>query len=323
MGRFRKITWLALLLLATVGCQSAETVKDSYSSMKRAVGLEASGPVSEVICFWQRRLSTLPDPVHEGQQTAGLVGQVFMISPKSDHADAQGDLGIVIYDTTERANGSKERTPEMFHYNQETLKRMKTKDERLGPCYAIFLPWPPEWTDVKAVKIIARYQAPGGDPLQSKEVAMNIDYGPASASTWQEKNFTKVGGAMQPNRGPAPSDMRGVPNPLKLLEQVKNGQSTPVVAQKQPEMPQPQNINQSNVPVFDGNARPNPELQRATFPNSALQPATSPSNVTGSMANSPFATEGAYAAPAPNRIPNLGPQNPNGPVQPIVIQRGP
>ena len=166
MDRVPPLTVLAaLMVLGSPGCLSADKAQAKYTSLKRTVGLETPEPVTEVLSFWQRRQATLNDPTRDGMMVAGLVGQVFLISATSHATEPGGDLTVAVYDVTARPQGQPERAMELYHFDRATLARLATKDERFGPCHAIFLPWPPEWTDVTNVKIRTRYQAAGGTDL--------------------------------------------------------------------------------------------------------------------------------------------------------------
>ena len=296
MDRVPPLTSLAaLLLLGSVGCVSADKAKSQYTSLKQSVGFASPEPVSEVLTFWQRRLATLSDPTRDGAMVSGLVGQVFMISPTSQPAESRGDLAVAVYDTTVRPKGQPEAKPELYHFDQATLAKLRTKDERFGACYALFLPWPAEWSDVTSVKILARYQAPGGTALQGREVMVQLET-ERTKMTWEEQNFQKVGGPTPPPAVATAADRRGVPDPLKILASLRGKPAAPVVAP----LPPAEAIARSSVPVMTA-------VERTPLV------ATPPNTV-----NTSYATEGAYAGPRPG-----GPsaEATPGRLQPIVIRR--
>ena len=309
MDRVPPLTILAgLLLLSSAGCLSADKAQAKYTSLKQSAGIEAE-PVSEVLTIWDPQLSTLNDPTRDGAMVAGLVGQVFMLSPKRNHAEARGDLAVAVYDTTPRPQGQPERTPELYHLTRETLAKLRTRDERFGLFYAMFLPWPAEWTDVTSVKVMARFQGEGGTAIQAREVAVQLVAERVKVS-WEQKNFQKVGGAMLP---PPPPDRRGVPDPLKLLASLRGkpaAQATPA-AEK---VPPPEAFARSSA------SAPAPDGRPAMTPVNRTPIVTTLPNTT----NSSYATEGAYAGPkpgGPGPLDNVNPAAVNGPVQPIVIRR--
>ena len=319
MDRIPPLTaFAALVLCGNAGCLTAEKAQSSYASMKQSVGLEQPQPVSQLMTIWDPRLGTLTDPTRDGATLSGLVGQVFMLTPKDQHAEARGDLAVVLYDTTPRPAGQPERTAEMYHLTQETLVKLRTKDERFGLFYAMFLPWPAEWTDVTHVKVMARYQPPGGTAIQAREVPVQLQAERPKFTT-HSQSFQRVGGAMLPDPPAAPKDRRGVPDPLKMIAamQGKSAAAPPPVAGQK--LPPPETFMRSNVPVSDGGAlAPNAgPVMTAVARTAVVAPLPPGSNTT-------YATEGAYAGPkpgGPGPLDGVNPAAANGPVQPIVIRR--
>ena len=316
MDRTPQIATLAAALLLGSGCAATDKIPTSVTSLKQSIGLDQAEPVSQVLTRWAPRLGTLdvPDgvPKHDGDRVSGVVGQVFMLTPSSQPAESRGDLTFVVYDATERPPGQPERTPEMFHFDQKALARLRTKDDRMGPCYAVFLPLPAGWTEATNLRILTRYQAPGGPAIQSPESLVRID---AELSPMHSKYTyeTKVGGAMTPD--PAPKDRRGVPDLAKMLATVQTRPAAPAQAAP-PQGPQPQAFARSNVPVTDG-GRNAPPVMTAVARTPVVQPLAPGANTT-------YATEGAYAGPkpgGPGPLDNIDPAAVNGPVQPIVIRR--
>ena len=223
--RQRVLPLMLLVFGCSLGCASSDKMQQSFTSMKRTLHLEAAEPATQVLCFWQRRLNALPDPVHDGTQVAGITGQVFFLSGTEKHAEAGGDLAIMAYDETPRAPGQQAQKDEMWHITKETLAKLRTKDERLGPCYALFLPWPPEWKDVTTIKLKARYQAPGQPDLHSAEVKMAIDYSAPGTPTWSDQASANAG--MGPTGTMAGRvDTRSVPDPSRILQEVRTANAT-------------------------------------------------------------------------------------------------
>ena len=318
MDRIPPLTaFVALVLCGNAGCLTAEKAQSGYTSMKQSVGLEPPQPVSQLMTIWDPRLGTLTDPTRDGATVTGLVGQVFMLTPKDQPAEARGDLAVVLYDTTPRPAGQAERTAEMYHLTQETMVNLRTKDERFGLFYAMFLPWPAEWTDVTHVKVMARYQPPGGTAIQAREVAVQLQAERAKFTT-SAQNFQRVGGAMLPEPPAAPRDRRGVPDPLKMIAAMQGNPAAapqPAAGQK---LPPPEKFTRSNVRFSDG-VSPGPDAgpaMTAVARTPVVTPLPPGSNTT-------YATEGAYAGlpPVTNPLAGINPAAANGPVQPILIRR--
>ena len=227
MERLRSLTRragvVAPVLLAVhlaAGCTStppAELVSDAF---KQAVTLDKPEPASQVICFWQRRLSSLPDPTRDGATTSGIAGQMFLITPSSSAAEVNGDLAVVVYDETPRPPGQQGMKPELWHYTKDTIRRLTTTDERFGKSYVLFLPWPAHWQgNVTAVKILARYQSPGNPDLFAGEVRMALDFS-AGGPVWSEVATTAGRNGPNPTSPPAMPVMppglptHGTPQPI-------------------------------------------------------------------------------------------------------------
>jgi hypothetical protein len=196
-------------------------------------------PASVMLCFWQRRLASLPDPTKEGGQVRGLPGQMFLITPNEQSAEVNGDLAVVVYDDTPRPPGTPARTPEVWHYTRDTLKRLATNDERFGRSYAVFLPWPDSWRDVTAVKIQARYQSPGSPDLFADVVRFALDFSSPGGPVW-----TDVPPGQPPAQEPWKLFPNGAPGQLAVPP------VTPVVGFGPPTVPVPQ----ANAPT--GPAQP-------------------------------------------------------------------
>jgi hypothetical protein len=231
-----------LFALAAAGCVSAAKVDQMTASLKAAVVSTPPVPASQLICFWQRRLSSLPDPTRNGAMTHGIAGQMFLISPDNKPADVNGDLTVVVYDETQRPPGTPPMRPEVWHYTNDVLKRLGTTDERFGRSYVVFLPWPPQWQDVTAVKIVGRYQAPGHPDLFAGEVHMALDMSqPNGAPVWNEASQYQTG---------------GVPNPTGFnpaAKPVTNGQPLPLSSAR-PYQPAAGGVSSAIGPGYPGNA---------------------------------------------------------------------
>lgn len=313
MVRVQPLAAVAALLLGSAGCQTADKAQTTFTSMKQTVGLAPPDPVSEVLTVWDPRLGTLSDPTRDGAMVAGLVGQVFMLTPRHDHAVAAGDLGVVVYDTTPRPQGQPERTPELYHLTQETLAKLRTRDERFGLFYAMFLPWPAEWTDVTSVKVLARYQAPGGTAIQAREVAVRL-MAERAEFKWEKQSVQRVGESVP--EGAAPRARRGVPDPLKMLASLQGSKPAPPPANAAPRLPPPsEKFTRSNVPSADGGL---PPAMTAVNQMEVTKPLPPGSNTT-------YFSGDAYAGPKPVANPLFtaasAAASANGPVQPILIRR--
>lgn len=208
--------------LGLTGCQmlakpSTTVITESpvtkvTQSVSHAMGLSPAAPASQCVCFWQRRLSPLPDPTRDGMQINGLAGQVFLVAPDSTPADIAGDVTVAGYDETPRANGAEPKKPQLWHFDKATLQKLVSGDERFGRSIVVYLPWPEEWKDVTAVRLATRYDVPGQPTLFAGDTRLSLDTG--GGPVWTETGS-------QPNAAtPAQFDVRSVPDGGKIARQV-------------------------------------------------------------------------------------------------------
>lgn len=219
----------AVLALAVgTGCVSVDSTAKTMKVSLPTTEAAKPAPATQLICFWQRRLAPLPDPTRDGQQVLGLPGQMFLVGQKEAAAEVDGDLAVMVYDESPRPPGTAPRTPEMWHFTKDTLKRLATNDERFGRSYALYLPWPPAWRDVTAVKIMARYGTPGKPDLDlfAGEQKITLDSSAPGTPVWTDLRAGLDGGPGLPP--PAGFDSRSVPDPQRVLQQMRtNGPGYP------------------------------------------------------------------------------------------------
>ena len=125
----------AMFLPAGLGC-TGTSISKTKSEFAQALHLEKPNPASGMICFYQRRPQHLPDPTRDGVKVPGLVGQVFLLSPNGKPVDLTGDVVFHAIDETKRLPGQPAATPEVWQFDKATMKKLATKDERFGTCYA-------------------------------------------------------------------------------------------------------------------------------------------------------------------------------------------
>jgi hypothetical protein len=122
-------------------------------------------PVAEVTALWQNRMASLPDPSRNGAPGAGLAGELFLIGagPKMPFAEADGKVTFTVYD---ESKGIEASTPlGSWTFEKEVLSQLVTVDERLGKCYAVFLPWPDYKPTTTRIRLTTRYEPEDGHPL--------------------------------------------------------------------------------------------------------------------------------------------------------------
>ncbi len=266
----------ALLVPAGFGCTGLSKTK---TDVAKALRLEKPQPASQMLCFWQRRPQHLPDPTRDGVMGPGLVGQLFLLSPNGKPVDITGDLIVQALDETPRRPGQPAATPEIWHIDKVALKKLATKDERFGTCYALFLPWPTNWKDVTNVRMQARYDSKAGVDLNAADVTMTLDFGTPGS---------EPGGAPSTALKPTgPSDLRGIPD----IRQALKGQS------------QPQGT--TPPPSFAG-ANPAPGMFLP--PPAPSGPSGAPVQYTNAGPNGSMITTKVWTDPVPPPPPSMAPQ---------------
>ena len=301
-GRFA-LAAVGTTLLAGVGCTGARMM-----SMKEMLpaGWVESKPATHITPAFNPQLQYLPDPSQDGAMRPGLVGQMFLVAEGGSFTDANGDLYVMADDITPRAPGQPSAVPEVWHFDPVTLRKLRTKDERFGDCYALFLPYPSNWKDVAQVRITTRYE-PKGD--RTKEPVLTgppqtllLDFTPPGQQpdVWLDKG-TKV---------TSPIEMRGMPNVSRDI--ARGGFGAPLTG------PQP---NTGAVPtggmVPTGGVPPAGGMTPAGGPTGPLPPA-------GMNPAMPFTNPAAGATPPPApTTPQLPPPMQFTPDRPQASVRGP
>jgi hypothetical protein len=190
---------------AATGCA---TFAAASKDMRDLVAAPEPNPASQIACAWQNRLATLPDPLRNGAPIPGVAGQIFLYDTGSMPVAATGELTVQVSDATPRMPGQAGPPTEVWHFSNDTLKKLRMVDERIGLCYVVFLPWPETWRDVTRVRFQVRYDQPAGQKtLYANEATVTLDFTPGANGTL-------------PGVGTGGS----VPNPADVLRQARSAQ---------------------------------------------------------------------------------------------------
>jgi hypothetical protein len=134
-----------------------------------------SGPVT-LVAAWQNHIDYLPDPTREGRMGPGLAGQLFVFDQYDQPAILNGSITVDLYDETKRPPGGAPIKPERWKFNKDVIKSLRTVDERFGPNYVLFLPWPTYRPDVTRVRITVMYEPENGSfPIRALESRLSLD----------------------------------------------------------------------------------------------------------------------------------------------------
>ncbi len=177
--------------LAPTSPTAPTTLSSSFSfpSLSKLTGAAPSVQAVEITVVWDNHLAHLPDPMKDGVEGPGLVGQMFLFGAgaKMPFAPADGKVVVEMFDETPRPGSDPEHPPRLggWTFHKEHLRGLVTTDERFGKCYALFLPWPDFRPDITRVKLTTRYEPEHGHKLFAQPTPLAIDLKPAgNAPSW-------------------------------------------------------------------------------------------------------------------------------------------
>jgi hypothetical protein len=153
---------------------------------------EGKQAATEMTVMWKSRLGHFPDPTRNGEKVAGISGQLFLFGPNMKPASAEGELTITLHDDTPRPAGIPGGESERWVIGTDSLRRAAATDERFGPCYTLFLPWPDRRPDVTRVRLSVSFRPDGGGLIHSMhtpETKLTLD-APAKPDTAPESAET-------------------------------------------------------------------------------------------------------------------------------------
>lgn len=232
----------------------------------------ARNSATSIAVAWRNRIDHLPDPARDGAMGPGLAGQIFLFGPRDQPALADGTLTVDLYDETPRPAGFPPNKPERWQFKKDVLRNLRTMDERFGPSYVVFLPWPTYRPDVTRVRIRARFDPEQGSfPLYAEETRLTID-----TSTMGGRDIgatsTHAFSAVQPASGfPTPGGPPSGPGPGMGVFTIQKPGTQPATT---PSVPPPSHVNAYTIGTLGGSPR-TPITPAA--PMGLAAPATHPS----------------------------------------------
>lgn len=177
----------------------------------------------EMAMQWGRRVEYLPDPTQDGAMGPGLVGQLFLYgndnplfgTPKPTPATADGKLTVVLYrEVTEVGRPAKSVYLGQWTFEKDALKSLKCHDERWGPHYQVFLPWPSYTPDVTRIKLTAKFEPETGHALYATAAIITIDTSVPGANTHSSSASLPPGAQVPPGLLFNPNQPGPAPQPL-------------------------------------------------------------------------------------------------------------
>lgn len=201
-----------------LGCQSTKKISvEIHESLFTAT----PEPAANLGCMWKKQIAHLPDPSKDSVMSPGMVGLANLYSADGLPTKVDGDLQIHAYDETPRKPGQSAQMSEGWLLDATTLrKKLATRDDRGMDCYALFLPWPKNWTDVTKVRIQVKYiPKNGGTEITSSDQTMIFEFPTQGAA----------GGGILGNAvaKSGPKDMQSMPDLKKVFKQ------QPLIAKEQ------------------------------------------------------------------------------------------
>lgn len=168
---FRPFHWIVVAASCLVGVPPlvhAQHCEMAPASSLAPVSSPSTAPGSNeaLTARWQSEVRFAPDPVHDGQLTACLVGRVYFLRAYvASLLEGEGSLKIELADATQ----SPPRVLEQWIFDAPALRRILRKDF-VGPRYDQFLPWSTYNPDIERIELKLAYYPKQGSPLYAAPV---------------------------------------------------------------------------------------------------------------------------------------------------------
>jgi hypothetical protein len=176
----------------------AQTASASLAALAKAGSKELpKGSAVEIAVAWQNKVAQLPDPTRNGMMIHGVVGQMFLFGADFQFAPATGNLVVEMFDQSANPGTDGPRLGS-WTFDKESLKKLVTMDERLGKCYALFLPWPEYDPNVSRVKLTVRFEPERSYPLYAPASTLTFDNGSHGPPIHNRSVVTNPGGVLPP-----------------------------------------------------------------------------------------------------------------------------
>jgi hypothetical protein len=157
-GRVGLLAALALAALSA-GCVLLDQQEDNKPP--------PPGVPCQVVATWQNHVLFAADPVHNGAQTPGLAGRLYLFGPEIGFPmTGDGSLVVDVYDETKEGQSL---MLEQWRLDPKTLAMLLRKD-MVGWGYTLFLPWGRYRPDISRVRMKVRYDAPRAAPIFCESV---------------------------------------------------------------------------------------------------------------------------------------------------------
>lgn len=148
--------------------------KFSMSSFSSPQAATPAAAVAIVQTMWENRVVVTEDTVNNGAPLPGLAGRVYFFGSNLGHPlHGKGTLTVTAHEVLP---DSKTVPMEAWEIDPKTLQRLGSTD-RLGWGYTVFLPITHYRTDLKRVRLQAKFVPEGGTPLFSSPDTVSLTEG--------------------------------------------------------------------------------------------------------------------------------------------------
>lgn len=155
------------LALCLAGCVGT-------SSFVYLGGEALNRPPCQLVATWNPGVVNTPDPTHDGAETPGLVGRIYLFGSEiGAPLTGDGSLVVQLYDDTASPVAKDARPLEEWQFDPETLKRLQRRDA-IGWGYTLFLPWGTYKPEIGRVHLKVRYTPSKGGPLYTAGSPMTL-----------------------------------------------------------------------------------------------------------------------------------------------------
>jgi hypothetical protein len=160
----RKAAILSLfaLLIISAGCET------THDLLPGAGDVPPTGKVAQINVAWHNQVVFAPDPMHDGQMTAGLAGRLYLFGPNMGYPLAgDGQVVVDVFDPARKGPDGKPLQLERWNLDQATLKNCLRKDQ-IGWGYTLLLPWGTYRPDLTQVMLKVHYDMPHSLPIYTE-----------------------------------------------------------------------------------------------------------------------------------------------------------
>jgi hypothetical protein len=265
-GLLRRGAWALTLGTAVLasGCKMLDVNEDPKPKapqppMGKAVGVQA---------YWQSQIFMVPDPVHNGEPTPGLVGRVMLFGENQDMLCCEGTVTVRLYDDNP-ADGGPPREIERWNIDKDSFKKLANRD-LFGWGYTLFLPTDRCNPSVTKVHLAVQFTPENSNiPVYSAQSPVRLSYNDNGFGAGNTMTGSYRPPQTQPPRPGAAMDMAPPTYQRGPVQQNTGPIITPAALQQ---MQQYQQMQGQGQPGMQVPAAPTPVQPMPPMPPGAMAP---------------------------------------------------